>query len=155
MTRSHVLLHCANARLRCRARRGVGKQKPGKHPSPPVQPQVGTAPVKIPRTVWSGKGGGRRDGRGPGAGGEDGSVDCVGSGREGGGSGRGLRPNLTSFSFPFLSCSGGLIPRALRTAHAEGGGSLLLWRRPRASTGFLFPLCYRRSCMAGLHIPLG
>jgi len=60
--------------------------------------------------------------------------------------------NLIS-SFPFLFCSGGLIPRALRTAHAEGGGSPLLWRRPRDEVGFLFPLCYWRSCMAGLHIP--
>jgi len=97
----------------CRARRGVGRQEPGRHPSPPLQSQMKATPVKIPRTVRSGKGGGRRDGRESGAGGEDGPVDRMGSGREGGGTRR-LRPNLTSF-----------------------------------------PLCYWRSCTAGLHIPWG
>jgi len=52
--------------------------------------------------------------------------------------------NLTTISL-CLPRSGGLTPRALRTAHAEGGGSLLMWRRPRAGAGFLFSLCYRRS----------
>jgi len=65
---------------------------------------------------------------------EDGSVDRVGSRREGGGTGRGLRPNLTSF--PFLFCSGGLIPRAPRTARAEGGGS------GRSRFSFPFVLLY-------------
>jgi len=80
----------------------VGRQEPGRHPSP-LQSQMGATLVKIPRTVRSGEGGGRRDGRGLGAGGEDGSVDRVGSGREGGGTRRGLRPNLTYFPFSLLS----------------------------------------------------
>jgi len=108
--------------------------------------------VKVPRIVRGGKGSWRWERRGPGVSGEDGLLDCVGSGGKDGGA-RG-RLNLTTL-FLYLFCSGGIIPRALRTAHAEGRAFHLLWGRPRAEAGFLFPLCHWWSCTAGLHIPWG
>jgi len=48
--------------------------------------------------------------------------NCVGSRGEG----RAGAPNLISFPFPFCTCSGGLIPRALRIVRAGGEGSHLL-----------------------------
>jgi len=59
-----------------------------------------------------------------------------------------------TFSFS-LFCSGGLIPPASRTAHAEGGGSLLLWRRPRAEAGFLFPFVLSVVMYGGSTFPFG
>jgi len=94
----------------------MGNQKPGKHPSPPLQSQMGASLVKIPRL--SGVGRVVEDGTD-----EDQAraekmdhwiaweaEERVEARGEGGGTGRGLRPNLTSF--PFLFCSGGLMLRA-------------------------------------------
>jgi len=68
----------------------VGRQRPGKYQSPPQQPEVGATLVAVLGAVRNGESGGGWDGRGPGAGGEDGPVDCMGSGGEGGSTGRGL-----------------------------------------------------------------
>jgi len=59
--------------------------------------------------------------------------------------------DIFSFSLLFRE----LIPRALRTAHVEGGGSPLLWRRPRAEAEFLFFFVLLAVMYGGSAYPLG
>jgi hypothetical protein len=51
MTRSHVLLHCPNAKIRT-ARE---KAWEGEHPGSPVEPTVGKKAPQIPRTLGVGR----------------------------------------------------------------------------------------------------
>jgi hypothetical protein len=76
MTRSHVLLHCPNAKIRT-ARE---KAWEGEHPGSPVEPTVGKKAPQIPRTLGGGEsdgGRGRRRRRSPGR--ETGPVDTMGN----------------------------------------------------------------------------
>jgi len=61
--------------------------------------------------------------------------------------------NLTPFPFS-LFCSGGLIPWALRTAHAEGGGSHVV-ATTEGRSRFPFPFVLLADMYGGSTYPFG